>query len=281
MKLMALAALAALMLAKGASAQTPPLLSTCEGPSNPPACTAVRGDRAEGWKAQSRAEVFAQHGMVTTSQPLAAQAGLQILKQGGNAIDAAVATAAVLSVVEPMNVGPGGDLFVLVYSAKDHKLYALNASGMAPTGATPERFAALGYRGDPANWGPGSGMPLGGILPVTVPGSVWGWNAVLSRFGTMTLRQVLQPAVDYAEQGFPVSQRIAHDWVLPKALPLTHCCTALDPDSVATWYIGGKPPVAGEIFRNPGLARTLRLLQAQGPDAFYKGEIARAIVAKS
>jgi len=264
-----------------ALAQTPPLLSACDSASKPAACQAIRGDRAEGWQAQSRAEVFAQHGMVATSQPLAAQAGLQILKQGGNAIDAAVATAAVLNVVEPMNVGIGGDLFAIIYVAKEHRLYALNASGMAPSGATPEHFASLGYKADPKNWGPGSGMPLGGILPVTVPGAVWGWEAVLKRFGAMTFRQVLQPAVDYAQDGFPVSQRIAHDWVLPNALPLRACCTALDPDSVAAWYIDGKPPVAGQIYRNPDLAKTLRMLQAQGSEAFYQGDIAKALVAKS
>lgn len=113
--------------------QQAPALSTCTRGDTAPACTAIRGDRAEGWKAQSRAEVFAQHGMVASSQPLATQAGLQVLKQGGNAIDAAVAAAAVLSVVEPMNVGIAGDLFAIVYIAKDRKLYALNASGMAPT----------------------------------------------------------------------------------------------------------------------------------------------------
>ncbi|WP_372783212.1 gamma-glutamyltransferase family protein [Phenylobacterium sp.] len=278
---MALAVAIAAAWGSAAFAQAPPQLSTCEGPSKPAACQAIRGDRTEGWAAQSRAEVFAQHGMVATSQPLAAQAGLQVLKQGGNAIDAAVATAAVLNVVEPMNVGVGGDLFAIIYVAKEHRLYALNASGMAPSGATPEHFAALGYRADPKNWGPGSGMPLGGILPVTVPGSVWGWDAVLKRFGTMTFRQVLQPAADYAQDGFPVSQRIAHDWRLPNALPLKACCTAPDPDSVAAWYIDGQPPVAGQVYRNPDLAKTFRLLQAQGPDAFYKGDIARALVAKS
>ena len=223
------------------SAQQPPLFSTCAKSEQAPACSAIRGTRAEGWGAQSRGEVFAQHGMVTTSQPLAAQAGLQVLKQGGNAIDAAVATAAVLSVVEPMNVGVGGDLFAIVFIAKEHKLYALNASGMAPTGATPEHFAKLGYRANPANWGPGSGMPSGGILPVTVPGSVWGWDAVLKRFGTMSLKQVLAPAEAYAREGFPVSQRIASDWKLPPALPLEDCCTKLDSDSVATWYTAGRP----------------------------------------
>jgi gamma-glutamyltranspeptidase/glutathione hydrolase len=284
MRSLALAVVLGLGLAGAAAAQRvePPLLSACDsGPDNPPACSAVRGSRAEGWEAQSRAEVMARHGMVATSQPLAAQAGLDILKKGGNAIDAAVATAAVLSVVEPMNVGPGGDLFVIVYSARDHRLYALNASGKAPSGATPAHFAELGYRADPKNWGMGSGMPAYGILPVTVPGSVWGWDAVLKRFGTMSLGQVLAPAIAYADEGFPVSQRIAHDWRLPKALPLKACCTALDPDSVATWYADAKPPVPGQIFKNPGMARTFRTIAAEGPDAFYKGEIARAIVAKS
>jgi gamma-glutamyltranspeptidase/glutathione hydrolase len=258
-----------------------PLFSTCGKADMAPACQAVRGDRAEGWPAQSRAEVFARHGMVTTSQPLAAQAGLEVLKNGGNAIDAAVATAAVLSVVEPMNVGVGGDLFAIVYIAKDHRLYALNASGMAPSGATPEHFASLGYRADPKNWGTGSGMPQGGILPVTVPGTVWGWDAMLKRFGTKSLKEMLAPAAAYAEEGFPVSERIADDWRLPKALPTVGCCKTLDPDSVAVWHPGGKPPVAGQIFSNPGLAKTLRLIQAKGVDAFYKGEIAQAIVAKS
>ena len=258
-----------------------PLFSTCGKPDAAPACNAIRGERTEGWAAQSRAEVFARHGMVTTSQPLAAQAGLEVLRNGGNAVDAAVATAAVLSVVEPMNVGVGGDLFAIVYIAKEHKLYALNASGMAPSGATPEHFASLGYRADPTNWGTGSGMPQGGILPVTVPGTVWGWDAMLKRFGSRSLKDMLAPAAAYAEEGFPVSERIADDWRLPKSLPLKACCSAVDPDSLAVWYPGGKPPVAGQIFRNPDLAKTLRLIQAQGVNAFYKGEIAQAIVAKS
>ncbi len=262
-------------------AGTSPQLSTCDRANRAPACDAIRGDRAEGWAAQSRAEVFAQHGMVATSQPLAAQAGLQVLKSGGNAIDAAVATAAVLNVVEPMNVGVGGDLFAIIYIAKDHKLYALNASGMAPSGASPEHLASLGYKADPANWGPSSGMPTEGILPVTVPGAVWGWEAVLKRFGTLGFKQVLAPAEAYARDGFPVSQRIASDWRLPKALPLKACCTSLDPDSVATWYVDGKPPVAGQIYRNPDLAKTFRLLQSQGASAFYRGEIAKALIAKS
>ncbi len=246
-----------------------------------PANSGVRGDRAEGWLQQSRSAVLARNGMVVTSQPLAAQAGLRILMQGGNAVDAAVATAAALNVTEPMNVGMGGDLFAIVYIAKSHKLYVLNASGTAPTGATIARFNSLGYKYDPTNWGPGSGMPSNGILDVTVPGALWGWDEVLRRYGTMSLGRVLQPAIDYAQNGFPVSERIAHDWVLPNALPLRGCCMKLDPVSVRTWYINGRPPVTGEIYRNPDLARTFRLLQKYGRDAFYKGEIARAIVATS
>ena len=253
----------------------------CGGKTDPPFCKAVRGARAEGWPAQSRSEVMAQHGMVVTSQPLAAQAGLQILRGGGNAVDAAVATAAVLNVVEPMMEGLGGDLFAVIYVAKERKVYVLNASGTAPTGATAGQFNKLGYHWNSKNWGPGSGMPVHGILPVTVPGAAWGWQEVLRRFGTMTFKQVLEPAVQYADNGFPVSERIAYDWRLPEALPLRGCCTQLDPDSVKTWYVNGRPPKAGEIFKNPDLARTFRLLQAQGAEAFYQGVIARAIVAKS
>jgi gamma-glutamyltranspeptidase/glutathione hydrolase len=263
-----------------ALAQTSPPLSTCAD-RDVPACTAVPGDRAEGWRGQSRAEVMAPHAMVTTSQPLAAQAGLQIMQRGGNAIDAAVTAAAVLNLVEPMNTGAGGDLFAIIYVAKEKKLHVLNASGMAPSGATLAHYNSLGYRAEPRNWGPGSGMPGGGILTVTVPGTAWGWAEVLQRFGKLTFKEVLQPAIDYADNGFPVSQRIALEWGLPEALPLKDCCTSLDPDSVATWYIDGKPPAAGQIYRNPDLAKTFRLLQQQGRDAFYKGEIARAIVAKS
>jgi gamma-glutamyltranspeptidase/glutathione hydrolase len=274
------AMIAAALMPCAALAQALPPLSTCAEP-DVPACAAVPGDRAEGWRGQNRAEVMAPHGMVTTSQPLAAQAGLQIMQRGGNAIDAAVAAAAVLNVVEPMSTGVAGDLFAIIYVAKEKKLHVLNASGMAPSGATLARYNSLGYQADPLNWGPGSGMPHHGILTVTVPGSAWGWQEVLDRFGKLTFKEVLQPAIDYADNGFPVSQRIAHDWQLPPALPVEGCCTTLDRDSVATWYIDGQPPVAGQIYRNRDLAKTFRLLQQQGRDAFYKGEIARAIVAKS
>jgi gamma-glutamyltranspeptidase/glutathione hydrolase len=282
-KLIAATALGLGLILPGSSvwSQAVPSDVLCGGKTEPPFCGAARGARAEGWPAQSRSEVMAQHGMVVTSQPLAAQAGLQILRGGGNAIDAAVATAAVLNVVEPMMEGVGGDLFAVIYVAKERKVYVLNASGMAPTGATVERFNKLGYHWDSKNWGPASGMPVHGILPVTVPGAAWGWQEVLRRFGTMTFKQLLEPAVQYAENGFPVSERIAHDWILPEALPLRGCCTQRDLDSVKTWYVNGTPPKPGEIFKNPDLGRTFRLLQAQGAQAFYKGVIAKAIVAKS
>ena len=124
-------------------------------------------------------------------------------------------------------------------------------------------------------------MPSGGILTVTVPGSLWGWEEVLHRFGTMTFKEVLDPAIDYAENGFAITEEIASRWILPNALPLRGCCTQLDPDSVNTFYINGVAPVTGTIFTNPALAHTFRLIQQNGRGVFYKGEIARAIVAKS
>ena len=246
-----------------------------------PSCKAVRGDRSEGWLPQTRSEVMARNGIVTTVQPLAAQAGLRILQQGGNAIDAAVAAAAALNVVYPANTGIGGDLFALIYVAKEKKVYQLNASGIAPSGLTLARMNALGYKVDPEKFGPGSGMPNGGILTVTVPGSLWGWQEVLTRFGTRTFKEVLQPAIEYADQGFPITEEIAAGWRMKNALPLEKCCTQPDPDSVKTFYIDGKRPGTGAIFRNPDLAKTFRLVQEQGRDVFYKGEVARAIIAKS
>ena len=271
-------------LTVAASAQSPVRL--CNSNPKPAWCGAVEGDRSEGWLPQSRSEIMGRNGIVTTSQPLAAQTGLEILKKGGNAIDAAVATAAVLSLVEPMNVGLGGDLFAIIYIAKANKLYVLNSSGKAPSGQTLEHMNSLGYSWNPKNWGPGSGMPPAGILTSTVPGTVWGWDEVLHRFGTMTFKETLQPAVDYAEQGFPVSERIANDWRLPRGLgPVSinasKCCTQVDPDSIATWYINGKQPTAGQIYRSPDLAKTFRILQQKGRDGFYKGEVAKAIVDKS
>lgn len=263
------------------AAEPPSVPTVCDVAIPAPFCQAVRGDRSEGWRPQSRSEVIAQNGMVATSQPLAAQAGLQVLMRGGNAIDAAVATAAVLNVVEPMSTGIGGDFFAIVYIAKEKKLYALNASGVAPTGATLGRLHTLGYDRDPKNWGPGSGMPLFGILPVTVPGAVWGWQEILSRFGTRSFKDVLEPAIRYARDGVPISERIASDWRLPDVAAVGSQPTGPDPDSVRAWYVAGKPPAAGTVFRNPDLAHSFELLQQHGAQVFYQGEMARAIIAKS
>jgi gamma-glutamyltranspeptidase / glutathione hydrolase len=227
---------------------------------------AVRGDRSSGWLPQTRSEVLARNGVVATSQPLAAQAGLQILKQGGNAFDAAVATAAVLNVVEPASAGVGGDVFVIAWVAKDKKLIALNASGRAPSGATPQHLAERGYKDQ---------MPAHGIESVTVPGAVDGWDVLLKRAGTMTFKETLEPAVTLAEQGFGVTERIHGDWIYGATV------LANDPDSVKVYLVNGQPPQTYDLFRNPDLARTFRVLQSQGRDAFYKGEIAKAIVAKS
>jgi gamma-glutamyltranspeptidase / glutathione hydrolase len=227
---------------------------------------ATRGDRASGWLAQSRSEVLARNGIVTTSQPLAAQAGLQILKKGGNAFDAAVATAAVLNVVEPGSAGLGGDVFVIAWDAKEKKLIALNGSGRSPSGATPEHIASRAK---------GSKMPEHGIDSVTVPGAVDAWDALLKRAGTLTFKEVLEPAATLAEQGFGVSERIRHDWIYGAEI------LSADPDSVKTYLVNGQPPATYSLFRNPDLAHAFRVLQKQGRAAFYDGEIARAIVSKS
>ncbi|MEA3182090.1 MAG: gamma-glutamyltranspeptidase / glutathione hydrolase [Gammaproteobacteria bacterium] len=237
-------------------------------PGHPAAAgfSAVRGDRTSGWLSQTRSEVLARNGVVATSQPLAAQAGLQILKSGGNAFDAAVATAAVLNLVEPGSAGMGGDVFVLAWVAKEKKLIALNASGRSPTGATPSRMAERGFTKQ---------MPVHGIDSATVPGAVDGWDALLKRAGTMTFKQTLEPAAVLAEQGFGVTERIRNDWIYGADVLKD------DPDSVKTYLVNGKLPDNYAIFRNPDLAKAFRVLESQGRDAFYKGEIARAIVAKS
>jgi gamma-glutamyltranspeptidase/glutathione hydrolase len=288
----ALGALAMTLLGAGAAppAAAELAMTTCQAgtPNLPAACNpgVVPGDRREGWMAQGRSEVMARNGIVAASQPLAAQAGLRVLMKGGNAIDAAVATAATLNLVEPMMIGLAGDLFTIIYVAKEHKFHVLNASGMTYTGMTVPFMNSHGYKWDPRNNGFGSGMPQDGILSVTIPGAIWGWAEVVQKYGNLTLKDDLAPATDYAINGFPVSEGIAHDWHLPKAVnsPMSElggCCTALDPDSVKTWYINGKPPVAGQIFKNPDLAKTFKLLSAGGRDVFYKGEIAKAIVAKA
>jgi gamma-glutamyltranspeptidase/glutathione hydrolase len=228
--------------------------------------TAVRGDRASGWLPQSRSEVLARNGMVATSQPLAAQAGLQILKNGGNAIDAAVATAAVMNVVEPGSAGMGGDVFVIAWLAKENRLVALNGSGRAPPGATPQHIAERGFTKE---------MPQHGIDSATVPGAVDAWDVLLKRAGTLTFRELLQPAADLAEQGFAVSERIHNDWIYGAEV------LSKDADSIKTYLVDGKTPATYSVFRNPDLAHAFHVLQAQGRDAFYKGEIASAILAKS
>jgi gamma-glutamyltranspeptidase / glutathione hydrolase len=228
--------------------------------------SATRGDRSAGWLSQSRSEVLARNGIVATSQPLGAQAGLQILKDGGNAIDAAVATAAVMNVVEPGSAGIGGDVFVIAWLAKEKQLVALNGSGRAPSGATPQHLAERGSTRE---------MPQHGIDSVTAPGAVDAWDVLLKRAGTRGFKELLQPAVDIAERGFAVSERIRNDWA--------DGATTLRPDadSVKTYLVEGKPPPTYSVFRNPDLAHAFRVLQAQGRDAFYKGEIASAILAKS
>lgn len=228
--------------------------------------SAARGDRSSGWLEQSRSEVLARHGVVTTSQPLAAEAGLEILKHGGNAFDAAVATAAVLNVVEPVSAGLGGDVFMIAWSAKEHRLIALNASGRSPSGATPGHIAVRGFTGQ---------MPMHMIEAVTVPGAVDGWDQILKHAGTMGFKEVLAPAMRIAEEGFAVSERIHNDWV--EGVPNLQA----DADSMLTYLVDGKAPVTYSIFRNPDLAHAFRVLADQGREAFYQGEIAQAIVAKS
>jgi len=208
-----------------------------------------------------RSNVWAARGLVAASQPLAAQAGLQTLLQGGNAVDAAVAVAATLNVVEPMSTGIGGDLFALVWIARERKLYALNASGRAPAAATVERLRGLGH----------TTMPETGMLPVTVPGAASGWDALVRRFGRLPLSEVLAPAAHFAEAGFPVSEVIAEGW--GRSLPRLHT----HPATARNYLIDGRAPAAGELFRQPDLARTLRLVGAQGAEAFYRGELARQI----
>src|SRR6185436_17958753 len=228
------------------------------------AIKAVPGSRAQGWLSQGRSEVLARHGMVATSDPLAAEAGLEILRQGGNAIDAAVATGAVLDVTSQNDTGIGGDLFALVYVAKDKKLYALNSGGWAPTGWTPEFFAKLG----------GKGVPNSGVNSATVPGAISGYDALLKRFGSMGFKETFERAARLADEGWGLAERRHSD--------LKGATNGLrnDPDSKDTFLVDGQTPALYSIIRNPALARGLRLIQAQGRDAFYRGPIADAIVAK-
>jgi gamma-glutamyltranspeptidase / glutathione hydrolase len=225
---------------------------------------AVQGSRAQGWLGQGRSEVLARHGIVATSDPLAAQAGLDILRQGGNAIDAAVATGAVLDVTSQNDTGIGGDLFALVWIAKDKKLYALNSGGWAPSAWTPELFTQkLGGR-----------VPNNGVNSATVPGAISGYDALLKRFGTVGFKEAFERAARIAEEGWGLAERRHSD--------LRNATNGLrnDEDSKQTFLVGGETPALYSIVRNPGLANALRMIQAKGRDAFYKGDIAAAIVAK-
>ncbi|REJ72652.1 MAG: gamma-glutamyltransferase [Planctomycetota bacterium] len=224
--------------------------------------SAAEYDRPSGKPGQSRSVVMARNGMVATSQPLAAQAGLEVLRSGGNAVDAAIAVNAMLGVVEPMSCGIGGDLFVIYWDAKTETLYGLNASGRSPYGLNREVFKEREL----------TEIPAEGPLAWSVPGCVDGWQMLSERFGARPLAELLQPAIRHAEEGFPVSEIIAGQWKgAEKSFESW-------PDSAATWLIDGRPPEAGEIFRNPNLAATYRLIAAGGRDAFYEGPIAQQIV---
>ena len=217
------------------------------------------------YRASRRSVVMAPGGMVATSQPLAAQSGIDILKAGGNAIDAAIAVNATLGVVEPMSCGIGGDLFATIQEAESDSLTGLNASGRAPYAANIEHYRSRGYEY----------IPDTGPLNWSVPGCVDGWACLLDRFGTMSLEQVLEPAISYAESGFPVSDIIARDWAGSTTL------LAPWPESVRVYLPGGQVPEPGAVFRNPDLARSYRILAESGRDGFYQGEIADAILACS
>ncbi len=222
-------------------------------------------DRPAGDPGGSRSPVVARHGIVATSQPLAAQAGLQVLIAGGNAADAAIAANAVIGLTEPMSCGIGGDLFAIYWDAKTKKLYGLNASGRSPYSLTREVFTERGQQA----------VPNEGMLSVSVPGCVSGWEALHQRFGTRPWAELLAPAAIMAEEGFPVSPLIAAYWQL--AVPGLQKWD----DSVATYLPGGRAPRAGELFRNPRLAATYREIASGGAAAFYRGSIAQRIVAFS
>ena len=209
-----------------------------------------------------RSVVRSGRAMVASSQPLASQTGIDILKRGGNAADAAIAMAAVLNVTEPPMTGLGGDVFAMVYSAKTRKLEGLNASGRAPRALDLEYFRTRKI----------TQIPMNGMEAVTVPGAFDGWLALLDRYGTMKLAELLAPAIDFAEHGFPVMEKTAADWE-PETPKLKLTAAA-----AATYLVGGRAPQPGALFVQRNLARTFRTLAHGGRDAFYRGEIGRTIV---
>ncbi len=220
-----------------------------------------------GWgRNQARSLTITQQGMAATSQILASQTGARILAKGGSAADAAIASNAVLGLVEPMMDGIGGDLFVLYWDAKAKEYIGLNASGPAPKALTPQFLAGQGIRD----------MPTVGIHTVTVPGAVDGWAMMHTRFGKLPWKDLFDDAIFYAEKGFPVTEVIREQWADPVNVKKLNA----NPASVKVFLTGG-PPQVGDVFRNPGLAKAYRLIATQGRDAFYKGDIARAILKTS
>jgi gamma-glutamyltranspeptidase/glutathione hydrolase len=222
-------------------------------------------DRPYGPLHKTRSAVMARQGMAATSQPLATAAAIRVLQKGGNAVDAAIAANAVLGVVEPMSCGLGGDLFAIVWDARTSKLHGLNASGRSPAAATLALFRDKGLKD----------IPVQGMLSWSVPGCVDGWDELRRKFGSRSWAELLEPAIQYAEDGFPVSEIIAADW--KAAEPALWQI----PTSAACFLPGGHAPRAGTIFRNPGLARSLRMIAEGGRDAFYRGPLAEAIVSYS
>lgn len=218
-------------------------------------------DRITGKAFATRSEVYATHGMAATSQPLATQVAIDILKQGGSAVDAAIAANAMLGLVEPTGSGVGGDLFAIVWSAKDKRLYGLNASGRSPKSLSLEKLKSLGL----------DYLPPLGPLPVSVPGAVDGWYELHNKFGKLPMADNLAPAIHYARDGFPVSELIAY------YLEGSGKKLAKFPGFKETYMPNGKMPAVGEIFKNPALANTYEKIAKGGRDAFYKGDIAKSI----
>ena len=218
-------------------------------------------DRVTGKTFASRSEVIAQHGMAATSQPLATQVALDILKKGGSAIDAAIAANALLGLVEPTGNGMGGDLFAIVWDANKKELTAINASGRSPETLTLDYFINSGM----------DKIPSHGPLPVSVPGCVDGWFELHEKYGKLPMSEILQPAIDYAENGFPVTELIAN--YLSRSVPYLSKYNGFS----EVFAPNGKAPKKGEIFKNAALANTFKKLVAGGRDAFYKGEIAKTI----
>jgi gamma-glutamyltranspeptidase/glutathione hydrolase len=219
------------------------------------------GDRINGAPFATRSPVLATHGMVATSVPLATQIGLDVLKKGGTAVDAAIAANAALGLMEPVSNGVGGDLFAIVWDAKTQKLYGYNGSGRSPKSLTLKWFQDHDYKAIP---------PLG-PLPVNVPGAVDGWFALHDRFGKLPMKDDLAPAIAYAREGFPVTQLIAYYWKL--SVPRL----SKFPGFTEQMTLGGRAPAEGEIWKNANLANTLEAIAKSGRDAFYKGRIAHVI----